>query len=511
MEKLILQGDYERKKGIRYEIDTNSAPLGEGGSGTVYRGVMIKANGIERDVAVKFLYSDLPPEQLARARKEASIQIRNDNLLEMLGFIELTDDFGEKRYHVVSELLSGVMLHELLNGKTENADGTPVSYAKKLYELYLSDKTLFAITILRSILSGVMALHDNGYIHRDIDPSNIMITTSGHIKLIDFGLAKSIAPDRTAVPLSINGRFLGKPEYAAPELVLGDITSQNKTTDIYALGVLLYQLSTGHLPFEGTMLEVFKAQREKKPPLSEVKNKKLREIIGKAMEKKQAKRFQSAQEFRVALDKVDTTNNKKPKKLKEGEGKGGNEGNKLKWLFAILVALLAICAAYYFLSSDDSKPGTMTEIEVRDTTLVRVATSSDTTKLDSHMIVTTRNDSVFVVSTKKSTGNFAASDTFVSSSTTTDTIKIAPPKTFTSPNTPSNGTLRLDYGTWNGYVLNNKPHGLGKMIYTKAHPIGNGETAQPGDVIVGNNQNGRWVDIPTWHKSSGETKKIYNL
>ena len=506
MKKLILQGDDEKQKGIQYVIDTDSVPLGEGGSGTVYRGVMIKANGSERDVAVKFLFNDLPPEQLARARKEASIQIRNDNLLEMLGFIELTDDIGEKRYHVVSELLSGVMLHELLNGKVENADGIPVPYAKTLYELYLTDKTLFAITILRSVLSGVMALHDNGFIHRDIDPSNIMITTSGHIKLIDFGLAKSIAPDSTAVPLSVHGRFLGKPEYAAPELVMGDVNSQNRTTDIYALGVLLYKLTTGHLPFEGTMVDVLKAQCEKKPPLSEVTNKKLREIIGKAMEKDQAKRFQSAHEFRVALDRVFDSNNGQQSRTNK---KGGEEGgNNLKWLIFILVALLAICAAYY-LKSSNSKPEAGNEMSDRDTTFIRVATTSDTTKLDSCIIVKTKTDSVFFVSPKNSTDSTAVGDTIVSSSTTADTIKVAAPKTTTA--TPRKGTLRLDYGIWNGYVLNRKPHGLGKMVYVKAHPIGNGETAQPGDTIEGNNQDGHWVDIPTWLKASGETKKIYNL
>ncbi len=499
MKKLILQGDDEKLKGIHYEIDTDSDPLGEGGSGTVYRGVMVNSNGSERDVAVKFLFNDLPPEQLARARKEASIQIRNDNLLEMLGFIELTDDIGEKRYHVVSELLSGVMLHELLNGKVENADGIPVPYAKTLYELYLTDKTRFAITILKSVLSGVLALHDNGYIHRDIDPSNIMITTSGHIKLIDFGLAKSIAPDSNAVPLSVHGQILGKPEYAAPELVIGDISRQNKTTDIYALGVLLFQLATGHLPFEGTMIDVLKAQREKKPPLSDVENKSLREIIGKAMEKNQAKRYQTASEFRSALDRVVI-----PSSIDDGGTEGGEGGNKkLKWLLGILAALITVCAAFYFwpVPPPKSTPAVM------DTTFIRAIITHDTAKLDTCMIVTTKIDSIYLVSPKDKVDSLAVGDTMVVSSSTTDTIKIPT----TLPPIPRKGILKLDYGIWNGYVLNRKPHGQGKMTYSKAHPIGNGEIAQPGDVIEGTHQEGHWVNVPTWHKASGETKKIYNL
>lgn len=77
--------------------------------------------------------------------------------------------------------------------------------------------------------------------------------------------------------------------------------------------------------------------------------------------------------------------------------------------------------------------------------------------------------------------------------------------------TPKKGILHLDYGDWEGNILDGEPQGVGKMTYTKAHPIGNGETTQPGDVIEGNQRNGHWVDVPTWHKASGETKKVYNL
>ena len=150
-----------------------------------------------------------------------------------------------------------------------------------------------------------MALHDAGYIHRDIDPTNIMITSNGHIKLIDFGIAKQMQSLTTNdKSLTVAGVFMGKPEYAAPELILGDIKSQDKTTDIYAVGILLFQCIIGHPPFEGDRHEVMNKQLHQKMPLGLIKNKQIRKIIETATDKTRAKRFRSAAEFRVALDQI---------------------------------------------------------------------------------------------------------------------------------------------------------------------------------------------------------------
>lgn len=117
MATIRLQGELERQKHIYYEFDSNDKPLGEGGMGKVYKGACIdERTGVAKDVAIKFMFSDLPEQAIERARREASIQLRNDNLVEMLGFIETTERnvMGEvvKRYHVVSELLEGVMLDD---------------------------------------------------------------------------------------------------------------------------------------------------------------------------------------------------------------------------------------------------------------------------------------------------------------------------------------------------------------------------------------------------------------
>ena len=127
MAKIRLQGEEEKRKNICFEVDTANPPIGEGGMGKVMKGVCIDiATNISRPVAIKFLYEDLPPHAIERARREASIRLRNDNLIEMLGFIETETKHGtmtRKHYHVVSELLNGIPLSSIFEGKCTDADG----------------------------------------------------------------------------------------------------------------------------------------------------------------------------------------------------------------------------------------------------------------------------------------------------------------------------------------------------------------------------------------------------
>lgn len=306
-----IQGASEKRQGIYYEFNSDDEPLGVGGMGKVYKGRCInEKNGVSRDVAIKFMYSDLPPYAIEKARREAAIHFRHDNLIEMLGFIETEDrsPLGEVQhhYHVVSELLEGVSLDNLFQGKLTDQQGRFVPYAERLFKDYQQDVNHFAVELIKNILSGLMSMHDAGYIHRDIDPTNIMITSDGRIKLIDFGIAKKRNSLTTNDKhLTQAGQFIGKPEYAAPELVLGAIDEQNQTTDIYAVGILLFQCIVGHVPFEGDRSDVLQKQLHSKLPLKLIKHKGLREIIAKATEKSRAKRYQSAAEFRVDLERLD--------------------------------------------------------------------------------------------------------------------------------------------------------------------------------------------------------------
>ena len=130
-----------------------------------------------------------------------------------------------------------------------------------------------------------------------------MVTSDRKIKILDFGIAKQIntlcTQDRQ---LTNAGAFIGKPSYAAPELISGYVDEQNETTDIYALGILLFQLLVGKLPYRGTSQEILNQHMFAKMPLNEICNKSLRAIVKKATQKKQKDRYQSSAEFRVALE-----------------------------------------------------------------------------------------------------------------------------------------------------------------------------------------------------------------
>lgn len=317
-----LKGNSAYDKNIYYEFDTDTEPLGEGGMGKVYRGRQIsEITGISRDVAIKFMFDGLPQSVIDRARREASIQVVSENLVEMMGFIETTSEGPNhtirSHYHVVSELLTGVVLADLINGVTSTKEGRQIMFAQNLYKMYKEDRANFALIIMKNIASGIMTLHDKGYIHRDIDPTNIMVTEDGKIKLIDFGIAKKLPNHNTTGgdklttqdrSLTMTGQFVGKPQYAAPELVVGDIDYQNETTDIYAMGILFYQLLVGKLPFMGPVTKVLDAQKKQKTPVKNITGVKdaddFRTVVAKATEKEQNRRYQSAAEFRVALDAI---------------------------------------------------------------------------------------------------------------------------------------------------------------------------------------------------------------
>ena len=375
MSVIRLQGETEKRNGIFYQLDSNDQPIGVGGMGQVYKGICVnERNGATRPVAIKFMFDDLPPHAIERARREASIQLRNDNLVEMLGFIEIAErtPLGDVKmhYHVVSELLTGVSLSDLMEGKTTDRDGQSVAFAEKLLADYKNDSERFARTVVMNVLSGLMALHDAGYIHRDIDPSNIMVTHDGHIKLIDFGIAKQMRTLTTNDKgLTVAGKFMGKPEYAAPELVLGDIQHQDQTTDIYAMGILLYQCIVGHTPYEGARHEILEHQLKDKLPLQVIKNKALRGIIATACEKRQVLRYQTSAQMRVALE----TMNSKPVGLQDN-------AKKVSAAVVAAVVILAGVSVYFFVITPETKVITKKVVVQQKVQLTGIAKVADMMK-----------------------------------------------------------------------------------------------------------------------------------
>ena len=349
MYKIRLQGQSEKRSGYYYEFDLHSKPLGEGGMGVVYKGLRIsEVTGARTVVAIKAMFDGLPVEVYERAEREASIRLRNDNLVEMLGFISEIeiDPYGKekKKYYVVSEYLNGVVLSDLLEGQFKDCDGIEIPYAKQLYTEYVSNRVKTSVEIINRVLAGISALHDKGYIHRDIDPSNIMVTDDGTIKLIDFGIAKYVRSLGTIdKSLTMTGKFIGKAEYASPELVLGDVRNQGYATDIYAIGILFYRLLVGKLPFTGSKYEVLQMQLNGKVPVKNISHPAFRKIVKKATEKKIVDRYSTAAELRVEIDKA---KNSKPNFFEE------------YWKQGTVVLLSSVaCAALLFYYSNQKTDG----------------------------------------------------------------------------------------------------------------------------------------------------------
>lgn len=309
MSLLQLQGTYEQQHSIVYEYDSTAPPIGVGGMGNVYAGTCRHLlTGAVREVAIKKL-SPLPPHIIEKARREAAIRIKSDNLIEMIAFVETHPPTanGEPQYYVISELLHCVSLADVFKGRFNDFEGRMIPAAQELSELQKRDPSAFAVHVITRVLSGMTALHDQGYIHRDIDPTNIVITNEGHIKLIDFGICKHIGTLNSNVEHelgTVQGTFVGKPEYAAPELIDGLIDSQNYSTDVYAVGVLMYKCLTGDLPFSGSRLSIMQKHRDQKVkvPVKNISDLSMRAIVAKACQKQQQKRYQTATEMRYAIE-----------------------------------------------------------------------------------------------------------------------------------------------------------------------------------------------------------------
>ena len=214
------------------------ALLGAGGMGQVYRA---RDARLKRDVALKVLPADVAgdPERLARFQREAEV-------LAFLNHPNIAQLYGIDANALVMELVEGEDLAQRL------ARG-PIPLDE-------------ALPIAKQIAEAIESAHDAGIVHRDLKPANVMVRGDGTVKVLDFGLAKAFDPglatstagDVSSAPtmacpnVTMSGVILGTPSYMAPEQARGQPVDQR--TDIWAFGVLLYEMISGRRPFNGETL-----------------------------------------------------------------------------------------------------------------------------------------------------------------------------------------------------------------------------------------------------------------
>lgn len=283
--------------GDRYELIEK---VGEGGMAIVYKA---RDNKLNRYVAVKILkdeYSD-NEEIVNKFKKEATAiaKLSDNNIVNVL-------DVGtqDETNYIVMEFVSGKTLKEVIG-----------EFGKVNYET--------AIAIALQVAKALDCAHRNDIIHRDIKPQNILVTENGLVKVTDFGIAKS----SDSATLTNTSTILGSAHYFSPEQARGGFI--NNRTDIYSLGVVIYEMLTGKVPFEADspVTIALKHLQEEVVPPKNINSKipdSLNEVVLKCMEKDADKRYQDVKDLISDLEKIKEDPNAK---IGEGKNKETNEND----------------------------------------------------------------------------------------------------------------------------------------------------------------------------------------
>ena len=268
----------------RYDIQRK---LGEGGMGLVY---LATDRTTQETVAVKVLTRGLgrDPKALVRLRREAAYGMRlaHPNICHIIRLGQTADGAT----YIVMPYLEGEVLVERTN---------------RLGQIPLDE----AVQLVTDIAAGLNAAHDFGIVHRDLKPENVMVrsdATGLHAVVMDFGLAKAQPVGKELEKLTATGIVLGTPEFMSPEQLRGK--PLDRRSDVYALGLVTYEMLTGKLPFEGRTQQALMIARLKQDPqpLYEVRPDlrfppKVDAVLEKAIRREPADRYQTAPDFAKAF------------------------------------------------------------------------------------------------------------------------------------------------------------------------------------------------------------------
>ena len=330
--------------------------LGQGGMGAVYKGLQVSLN---REVAIKVLDTKLTDSEefVKRFGVEAQAvgKLNHPNIIQIYSK-GVTDD---GLHFFAMEYVEGEDLSEKLKKNVKYS-------TEEIIELIIQS------------CRGLELAHKNKIIHRDIKPSNLMISSDNVVKITDFGLAKSLEATNYLTKTNV---FMGTVHYASPEQGMGEELDQR--TDIYSLGIVLYQLLTNKVPFDSSSAPAIIYQHIHEPPIDpreicptlslEISN-----VVLQAIAKTPDDRFKNAAKFREALESVlrggpgikDGTVVEgwtEFRKVPQGKGKGKGKGKTKLIMIAAIPLVLAIGAAVWFLrpkpTEEDKKKPVETDID----------------------------------------------------------------------------------------------------------------------------------------------------
>ena len=303
----------QQKNIDRYQV---LQELGRGGMGTVYKCWDPK---LQRTIALKTLIHHGDTNSISRFLVEirATIQLHHPNIIRIY---EVGEENGV--HFFTMDYLNGVSFHELIHEKK-------ISLRKSIH-------------MIIKIAKALDYAHNQGIIHRDLKPTNIMVDNNMEPFVVDFGLAKMVGQNNQ---ITESGTVLGTPHYMAPEQATGNIRNIDMRTDIYALGVILYEAITGKLPFySNNRVELMVKIVEKTPLLPSRSNKRISKqldaICLKAMAKKKEERYCSANDFAEDLEKY--MSGQPPQAFQE------SKQSKSKWPIILLTTVVFIVVSLFF-------------------------------------------------------------------------------------------------------------------------------------------------------------------